>query len=363
MDNRYKDLFLNGHEYSAETLFTLAENIIRSMSAPGWQKKIYLFIEEWLSDSQTIEARTSGSTGSPKLIHLSKKDMVNSAKRTGDYFNLKPGDSALLCLPVDYIAGKMMIVRSFVLGLNLYYVNPVSNPLEFFEGKADFSAMTPMQVHKILNTPEGLAKLDNIRNLIIGGADVDPLLAHKLKDLKTNICSSYGMTETITHIAMRKLSGPDQGTDFHVLDGVSVGKDQNDCLVIRDEVLNIDGLKTNDLVEMIGADSFRVLGRADTVINSGGIKVIPEQVEKKLSLHIKNRLVIIAKNDAVLGEKVVLIIEEGKAGRPADLNQKIEAAGLSKYETPREVFYTHKFPESGSGKILRTQMTGLISSD
>lgn len=358
--NMFNSLKLNGHYYSKDDLIELSGNIIRSESTPGWQKKIYLFIQEWLSDEAFIESRTSGSTGKPKVIRIEKVKMIKSARRTGDFLKLDANDSALLCLPIDFIAGKMMVVRSFVLGLDLYYVNPVSNPLKQVERDFGFAAMTPMQVHNILEDTGGQSKMNSIEKLIIGGGEIDPSMNKKVSLLNNLTYQTYGMTETITHIAMKKLSGPGAEIEYRVLDGISIETDVNQCLMITDELLEIFSLKTNDIVGISTGGTFHFIGRFDHIINSGGIKVIPEVVEKKLGEQIINRIAVVGKKDKMLGEKVVLVIEKAGVGIPDDLEKKIKKASLERYETPREIKFVDHFPESSNGKILRSKLQEIL---
>lgn len=286
-----------------------------------------------------------------------KKDlMIKSALRTGGYFGLKPGDRALLCLPVDFIAGKMMVVRAFVLGLDLHLVYPSSNPLEEIDAAYDFAAMTPMQVHHVLTGPDGTAKLNRIKTLIIGGGDMDEHLVRDVSRLSARIFQTYGMAETLTHVALKQIAGGHTDASYHALSGVSFDQDNRSCLVIRDEVLDIDELVTNDLVDLVSHSEFKFLGRMDHVINSGGVKIIPERVENKLMAGIPNRFVIAGLKDPVLGEKVVLIVEVRNSKKPIDLQSVIRKSALEKYERPREVFYVDFFPETSGGKVRRKKL-------
>lgn len=363
LDQKFTSLTLNGKQFSGGELLTFSENMLLSESVPGWQKKIYLFIQEWLSREGTIKSVTSGTTGPPKTIWIEKSAMIKSANRTGDFLQLKKGDSALLCLPVDFIAGKMMIVRSFVLGLDLHFINPSSKPLKEMDCSYEFAAMTPMQVHYTLAESRGIDKLNNIKTLIIGGGDMAPALRSEVRVLSNNTFQTYGMTETITHIAMKKISGSLDELHYTTLPGVEIDKDKNDCLIITDQVLGLDKLITNDVVEIYSKSAFRFLGRFDHVINSGGIKIIPEEVEYKLSKVISNRLMIAGVKDNALGEKLVLIIETGRLGFPKDLESKIQNLALDKYEFPKDIVGVPSFPETENGKIMRSELLTWIATE
>jgi O-succinylbenzoic acid--CoA ligase len=360
LNPEYTSLTLNGKHQTSEALLSDAGHVLQSWSTPGWQKKIYLFIQEWLSPAAKIEVTTSGSTGAPRIISFSREKMIKSALRTGEFLGLKPGDRALLCLPVDYIAGKMMIVRAFVLGLDLVTVYPSSNPLPEGVEAYDFAAMTPMQVHHVLHAESGRQKLGKIGNLIIGGGDMDALIAGELSNLPPMVYHTYGMTETLTHVAMKKITPLSEG-EFRALPGVRFEKDQRNCLVINDTLLGIQGLETNDQVELLSATSFNMLGRIDNIINSGGIKINPEVIENRLQGKLKHRIVVAGKMDSILGEKVILIVETRKDGPPADLIAVLRGAGLDKFEKPREIFFVDAFPETSSGKIRRKKLMERIA--
>src|SRR5690606_30951186 len=267
-------------------------------SAIPWQKNILDFLEEWNSGSPFVQSKTSGSTGTPKEIQLPKVSMKMSAQMTGEFFGLKPGDTTLLCMPVNFIAGKMMIVRAIELKLKLYCIQPKSeiNLSEF--PVLDFVPMTPMQVE---NSFENLSK---IKILLIRGAPVSDELTRTLSKLQIRIFESYGMTETITHIALKEIS--DEW--FSVLNKVKIQKDNRGCLVIKTPYFE-EEIVTNDLVEIKNETQFKWLGRFDNVINSGGIKFSPEQIEAKIRPFIPKEFIISSLPNNKLGQKLILIIE------------------------------------------------------
>lgn len=308
------------------------------------------FLLDWLSPSSTILVRTSGSTGIPKTIGLEKEFMVNSALATGKFFRLSPGNKALLCLSSEYIAGKMMLVRAMVLGLELDVVAPSSNPMVGLEKDYDFGAMVPLQAQ---NT---LSELDRVKTLLVGGAPMTNELRQALSMKRNAIYSTYGMTETITHIAAKKVSGvqkSDTEGSFELLPEVSISKDERGCLVIDAPKVAKEAVLTNDLVELVDDTHFKWLGRYDNIINSGGVKLIPEQIEGKLSKIISNRFFVIGIPDNKLGEKMVLLIE-GQIHNKEDLHQKIKALKtLSKFEIPKKLFFVNQFLETPTGKIQR----------
>ncbi len=316
------------------------------------KKAVSKFIIHWHSKEPDILVRTSGSTGKPKTMRLSKKSMKESARLTGEFLNLKKGDRALLCLPIDFIAGKMMAVRADVIGMKLIAVKPSSNPLKTIDAEFDFAAMTPMQVYNILNTGNGYEKLNRIKNLIIGGGDIGHNLLQRIRKLNNKTYHTYGMTETITHVAMKKLTGPVPDKHFKALKNITFEKDGRDCLVINAPHISKDKIITNDIVELFDNTGFDFKGRFDNMINTGGIKVFPETVEKKLSKYIRGRFIIAGLPDEKLGEKVVLIAGQSNTDISTDIFSR---AGLTKYETPKEIHYIKLFRETETGKIDRIE--------
>ena len=278
--------------------------------------------------------------------------MVQSALLTGEYFRLNPGDIALLCLPVDFIAGKMMVVRSFVLGLNLIPVEPKGNPIEGINSDFVFAAMTPMQISNILNEPDGIDKLNRIEKLIIGGSAIHPELLQKIRLLLNETWHTYGMTETLTHVAVRKLNAPGEYENFKALPGIRFQKDDRGCLTIIARHVGGEKIQTNDMVALISDKEFKIVGRLDHIINSGGIKFSPEEIELKLSPFIQRKFIIAGFPDHRLGQKIVLIIE-GSQQAKIDLKVLAKKASLSKFETPAEVIYADQFPVTESGKVIR----------
>ncbi|HTG65650.1 MAG TPA: AMP-binding protein [Flavobacterium sp.] len=302
------------------------------------EKAIGDFLLDWFDENPYIDLKTSGTTGAPKIIRKSKQALVNSALATGDFFELKPGDSALCCLPVQFIAGKMMLVRSFILGLAIDVVSPNSHPLATIDKEYDFVAMVPLQVQNSLN------ELHKVKKLIIGGAKMANSLENKLLNVSTKVYETYGMTETITHIAAKKIGE----RAFSILPNVSISQNENDCLVIDAPQLSEERLFTNDLVQIINDNQFVLLGRIDNVVNSGGVKLIPEKIEEKLADAITSRFFVGGIPDADLGEKLVLLVE----GEKQELDESIFAV-LDKYEKPKAVFFVPEFDTTESGKIKR----------
>jgi len=327
---------LNGYHLNGKDLCRVGYSFIKEGDI--YEQAIGEFLLDWFDDKEYIEMTTSGTTGLPKLVRLEKQAMIQSALATGDFFGLQPGDKALLCLPTQFIAGKMMLVRSLILGLDIDVVSPSTEPLALNKTQYDFVAMVPLQVQNSID------KLKNVRKLIIGGAKIDSALEEKLLPLKTEIYETYGMTETITHIAAKRVGEK----AFSVLPNVKIAKDDRDCLVIYVSSISDEPIVTNDLVELIDENQFVFLGRIDNVVNSGGVKLIPEQIEAKLVDKISNRFFVTGVHDSVLGEKLILVIEGEKQDFAPDFLDV-----LGKYEKPKEIVFVPKFKENENGKLLR----------
>ncbi|RLD90680.1 MAG: O-succinylbenzoic acid--CoA ligase [Bacteroidetes bacterium] len=316
----------------------------------SWKKEIFYFIIDWLSESKTIKVTTSGSTGKPKTLLLYKEYVKRSAEATNLFFDLKKGDKALLCLPVKYIAGKLMIVRALEGKYNLFCVEPSLTPL-FDETFINFSAMTPAQVSSLLSEEQGRLLLDKIDKLIIGGDRIPTPLEKKLQTINTKVWHTYGMTETITHIALRKVNGYEASSWFIPMEHVSLSR-QNRQMVIDAPAIGVHQMLTNDVVELNQDGSFIVLGRKDNVVISGGIKLFPEAIENKLEEVCKKPFYFLGVSDNVLGCKLVMYVESDE---PIDVDglKKTISMLLDKYEMPKDIIVKKHFKKTISNKIIR----------
>lgn len=323
-----------------------------------FEYKINFFLEEWFSDDNTVKVQTSGSTGIPKIFEIEKKKMVNSAVMTCNFLDLKEGDKALLCLPVEYISGKMMLVRSIQRQLKLIVAEPSLKPLEHLNEEVDFCAMTPLQVENSLD------KLHLIKNLIIGGATVSENLKDKI--LKTDLLShssnrifeTYGMSETLSHIALKQLM-PKPEDYFTAFENVSITTDERGCLKIFAPNVNAEVLQTNDLVEIKNEKQFKFLGRIDNVINSGGAKIFPEALEALVKKEIPNEAVFTGIKDESLGQKLILVVEGEES---ADLVEKISKISFEKnFHKPKEIIFIEKIPRTPNGKVNRIELHKIIT--
>jgi O-succinylbenzoic acid--CoA ligase len=342
--NRFK---FNGLHFSFEDLKEVAYSLIKEGFA--YEKVTGNFLIDWLNNKDYLYVQTSGSTGYPKQIKLKKQAMVNSAIATGDFFGLEPGDTALHCLPSHYIAGKMMFVRALVLGLEIDFVEPTSNPAFDYEKHYDFCAMVPLQLK------QSIGYTHNIKTIIVGGSMVTKPLIEKIKNSDSRFYETYGMTETVTHVALRQLQSKANSGEKHftALPNVLFSQDGRNCLVINAPNLVNEALVTNDMVELNSESSFKLLGRFDNVINSGGVKLFPEQIEDKLQSIIKERFIIAGEDDTELGEKLILIVENPSDSIEGILKKVQSLETLDKFEIPKKVYSIEKFAETNNSKIQR----------
>lgn len=352
----FETLKLNGTSYQRTEVLELAHQVLRSGNAADHEIALYEFLIQWFNAEPYIQVSTSGSTGAPKKIKLAKEQMKNSAAMTLSYLDLKPGDKALLALSANYIAGKMMVVRSIVGQLDLLSVAPSNNPLNDVADSTQIqlAAFVPMQMQHIVDHESTLNKAKLIGNIILGGSPVSVKLQETLKDFPNAVYETFGMTETISHIAMRKLSeGVTQAYFETTDDSIILGQDDRDCLVVIAPGISSGPVISNDVVDLQNERHFKWLGRVDNVVNSGGIKLFPELLEKNLSGVFRYGYFMAGIPDAELGQKLVLIVEHPDVESEELLNE-IKHYFKSRYEVPKKVFGIKKFEQTPNGKLNRT---------
>lgn len=350
LDLELRGINLNGSYYSLPELVYFCEIELQVETEPYWKLDVYRFIMDFLDESDTIVQQTSGTTGIQKSIELPKKSMLASAKNTIDYFGLKGKSVAVLCLPIKYIAGKMMVVRALAAGMKLKLVEPSSCPDFANIRMIDFCAMVPMQASNLLKKDSW----PKINTLILGGAETGTELHEQIQSLDTQVYETYGMAETCSHVALKRLNGNQPETFFTALRGVQLSKDIRGCLVIEATYLP-DKIVTNDCVEMIDEHQFKWLGRFDNVINSGGIKIQPELLEQQFQEFLRMPCAIIGKPDELLGQKMVLIIETSGAIQKEEVLSKL-AACFDKKLLPKEIHFLTELPRNESFKIDRKKL-------
>ncbi|MCU0447688.1 MAG: AMP-binding protein [Microscillaceae bacterium] len=359
-------LFLNGRYFTYEAIQTRA---YLSEVLSDYERLVLNFCADWLNGKSEFSIQTSGSTGTPKTLTLHRAKMRASAQATVQTLDLQPNMRALVCLNVAYIGGMMMLVRGLEFGLDLWVIDPSGNPLADLRNKFrlngadwnfDFMALVPLQLQNILHeTPDLLPFLHTNRAIIVGGAAVSYALHTQIQAIDAPVYSTYGMTETISHIALQKLNGADRQTYFQALAGVAIETDSRGCLQIKAQVTDDKWLITNDLVELIDASKFRWLGRIDNVINSGGVKIQVEEVEKTIEkvfydLGLANAFLVGGMPDEKLGQKLVLVIEGNPLPEVTQQNLEISLIkSLKKYEIPKKIIYFEAFNRTDTDKINR----------
>lgn len=356
---------INGKQYSEDQISFLNKIFIETYGNDSFESSLAIFLQEWYNNSHLLKVHTSGSTGTPKELWVEKERMQNSARLTVSFLGLKSGDSALLCMPLPYIAGKMVVVRSIIAGLNLITVSPCGRPLEHLDKIPEFAAMIPMQVYNSLQHEQDKAKLKLIKHLIIGGGAIDDKMAEELKSFPNAVWSTYGMTETLSHIALRRLSGDEASSWYTPFDNVNIRLSEENTLIIHAPSVNSEELITNDIAEINSKGQFRIIGRKDNIINTGGVKVQIEKVEAALKTYLPEDtdFMITSVKDEKFGERIVLLISTEIQENL--LNYAIQK--LPAYWRPKQVMKCNRLPITGTGKPdragARKVAESLASSD
>ncbi|NJN46555.1 MAG: AMP-binding protein [Candidatus Competibacteraceae bacterium] len=358
---------LNGRSYSQQWLMDFPKLHVRENLTP-YERHTLQFCHHWLAGQACFRIKTSGSTGNPKIITLHREHMIASARLTGYTLGLQEGDGALVCLSTEYIAGMMMLVRGFELGLTLTVMTPQRNPLVSFSDQFqfDFTALAPVQLQDIIaTTPEKTGILDNMRAILVGGAPVTEALLERINRLVAPVYHTYGMTETASHIALKRLNGDSASDSFMPLNGVQLAVNEQSCLTVNGPMTGYKPLSTHDRVDLQPDGSFRWLGRSDNVINSAGVKVQAEKVEQALARALQNyrggllrdrRFFVGPLAHPQLGQQVIAVIEGEPMSRSeqAELRDELLADDrLGKYEIPRSFHFRSLLLETPTGKIDR----------
>ena len=349
-------LLINHQKFAGNRLTELSQSKVNNAAIPAWEKDIFRFILTWMDDNDFIVQHSSGTTGRSKKLHLLKKSMVVSAENTLSFFDLLPGQTAVLCLPMQYIAGKMMVVRCLVGGLNMEIVEPGSLPELSGIGQIDFCSMVPLQV---LNLMKKTGDLSPIKKLLIGGSEITRELESLVSDVSTEVFASFGMAETCSHIALRRINGPGAQPDYHALPGIELNLDNRGCLVIEAPYLP-NTVITNDLVEFSGPGAFLWMGRYDNLINAAGIKIVPEEMEARIAENTGLVCTVIGLPDEPLGQKVVLVFEETPEISQSYIISSMQDLFPGKKHPP-EIVWVKAFPRNASAKVDRRKLAEMIS--
>ena len=351
---------IEGQSYTRQDLLELCRIMTSHSGVPEWKREVYAFILLFLDfGGEEIVQKTSGTTGDPKEIRLTREAMLLSARRTLDSLKLQPGNSALLCLPVRYIAGKMMVVRALAGGLDLILQDPSGRPLEGITESVSFAAMVPLQIHETLLHQDPLFL---ISKLIIGGGALHESMRKVLARMEfPEAYLTFGMTETCTHFALKRINGKMPDSQFKTMEGVELKLDHRGCLEVNVPGITPEPVITNDLVEIHDTGGgFTWLGRYDNVINSGGIKIIPELLEQQARLCTGFECLVLPEPDRKLGEKLVLLVEYSGENPPMEKWLHCLRNSLSAYEIPRRVLTVSELPRNNSMKPDRTSAARLL---
>ena len=348
LDRQKQRLLLDGKVYASSEIYRIVSE--RSGEVSESLRELVLFLEEWFNDSPLITVHTSGSTGTPKILQVRKDQMMQSARLTCEFLNLQEGDTALLCMNLRYIGAKMVVVRALVAGLNLVIRQASGHPLSDVEQSLRFAAMVPLQVYNTLQVPEEKERLCRTDILIIGGGAISPELEKEIQCLPNAVYSTYGMTETLSHIALRRLNGIEASGCYRPFPSVHLSLSSENTLVIDAPLVCDEQLQTNDVARIYPDGSFVILGRKDNIINSGGIKVQAEEVEKILRPLITVPFVITSVPDKRLGETIVLLLEH--TDKFPEITTDIPSL-LSPYQCPKYIRMVDKIPMTENGKIGR----------
>ena len=341
--------------YTLEALKIKCDKVLLDINLPEWEREIWLFIQFFIDEKVTYFInKTSGSTGIPKEIIILKKHAIASATKTISFFQLQKNDRLHLCMHAKYIGAKMMIVRALIGEMQLTYSEPKADALSEIDIPVDFCACVPLQLVQMLEKNS----LGNIfiKTLLIGGGAVDEKIKSRLENHTTNYYQSFGMTETISHIALQQINI--NATSYQALDGIHITKNENNCLIIDAPDIGVHHLLTNDIIELGDENKFIWLGRFDNIINSGGIKINPEVLEQKIQHLINQPFIISSLPDSKLGNKLVLIIETNTVNKE-DLFSQLQQ-GIDKYEVPKEIYFLPQFCYTETNKIKRKETTDLI---
>ncbi len=325
--------------------FSSVKDLIRSIEDQSQAK----FLKQWFDSSPTVTVQTSGSTGVPQEISLEKQAMKASALATGQFFNLGPGSKVWINLSANYIAGKMMWVRALELGWDVY--------LKLSKGFSyDFTALVPLQVYKMDEV-----QLNQFDQILIGGGAFRLEYLNQFQNLKSKVFSSYGMTETISHIAIQTVY-PEYRSYYQCLEGVEIGLDARSCLWIFANRLNSNKIQTNDIAKIISGSKFQWLGRFDNVINSGGVKLFPEALEKRYSTYSDVNFFFAGEKDNELGTRLILILEgQGNSRITNDSDKSLfKELGFTDFEIPKRIYFLNKFLFTETKKIQRSKTLDLL---
>ncbi|KAA9345987.1 AMP-binding protein [Adhaeribacter soli] len=364
-----QSLLLNGKVFYYDEI--AAYSFRNSIPINGYEAKTLELCRDWLTGVQEFAIQTSGSTGAPKVITLTRQQLEASARSTIKALQVEKNDRVLVCLNTETVGGLMLLVRAFIADMQLTIIEPTSNPLLVLppESAFEYASFVPMQMQEMLAfSPLSLPFFNQMKAILIGGAAVSNSLQAKLQHITAPVYHTYGMTETASHVALRRLNGLEASPYFKALPGIKLGTDERGCLTISGEVTNQETIVTNDQVQLLDQETFEWLGRVDFVINSGGVKIQAEKVEQILETALAQMGLVVnsfisALPDEKLGEKVVAVIEQQPLDqiRESQLRDILQSL-LTRYEVPKLFLYLPEFKRTPSGKMDRNQSVKLAQT-
>jgi O-succinylbenzoic acid--CoA ligase len=357
-------IIVNNKHYSFDAIKHNGATLLNDNE--GAYKFSFTLAQSWLNDQEQFVFHTSGSTGTPKEISLLRKQLEASAYGTIEALSLTSAEHILVCMNTQFIGGAMLLIRGLILGATITLHEPSNYPLHQIEinHPYTFVSFAPLQVFSILkNADHEIEKLNGFRNILIGGAAIDPSLEASLNSLNAYVYHTYGMTETVSHIALKELG---KRNYFTILNGVSIKTDDRNCLAIKSESTNNNWIQTNDVVELINPTSFIILGRADDIINSGGIKIFPGKIEDaiRISSDYITNVFVYGIDDIQLGQKLIAVIEAKNWNilLQKELDSEL-AQSLHKYEIPKQFYILPAFNYTQSGKTNKHETLKMIDLD
>lgn len=354
---------IDSRSFNLEELLAYSAGMAGDDSLPGWERELFAFIRLFLDESEGgIIQKTSGTTGDPGEVRLKRSSMIRSAEMTLEFFHLGPGESVLLCLPVHYIAGKMMVVRALAGELRLITTEPAARPLKEVSGTFRFAAMVPLQVYESLRNGDSLSDLGQ---LLIGGGELHRSVREELEQTdRPAVYESFAMTETYSHFALKRINGMKPERHFKLMEGVRIRKDERGCLVVEVPGVTEGKVATGDLVEITrDGKGFRWLGRMDNMIKSGGVKIIPEVLEQQIGRWLKRTCLVLPEADTGLGQRIVLMVETGDQPVLLEEWQRILRENLPRHELPGRILTVREIPRNPSFKPDRKAACRMLSSD
>lgn len=311
------------------------------------------FIREWQNGANHFTLYTSGSTSEPKPVVLHKSLMQWSAANTASVLQPSKDDRILCCLPCTKVGGLMMLVRALEWQIPVEIIEPIANPF-LVERTASIVSLTPFQLFQVLNNQASISHLKKTRAVIIGGGELSEtieaqIIENKISD--TVFYHSYGMTETYSHIALRAINGPNASRYFKPFNDVIITTTSDGCAHIKLPLNNIE-LTTTDIITMHNDGSFKIIGRADFIINTGGVKIQPEQIEKAIIEKLKphHPFIISSEKDEALGNRIILIAEKHFEYQLDDL---AFLKTINPYAVPKAIKIVDALERNEGGKIIR----------